>query len=344
MSRDRSSSISRLSSRSRTPVRSNTRDRVPITSPGRQEPSPARPEYTPSDEPVDDKGAQAHEFQPSVNMENDEWASWSWQSSMRWKEECKAELKKEDAWGPSSWKLSVPAREEQPSPRGQAVRRLHGDPRLPTEEQMERARKSLEKDRAVWENNRKKYREEVVITKVKLYTIGIMEKRVKADKWDLKKYCDGRCDCLVDATVFTNKYSWLGRGSCSGEHPAIMREILKDEDNMNATLLNAADYLSEQIQLREMHNRHDPIHFVVYCEEGKHMSRALARMLHFIFSCLDVVWVDEPIHLSSGDCGRSDCPHGCTFRGGRDSEEKTKLLEWAYRRFIYLLSPIQGTS
>ena len=107
---------------------------------------------------------------------------------MRWKEECKAELKKEDAWGPSSWKLSVPAREEQPSPRGQAVRRLQPqlipprDPRLPTEEQMERARKSLEKDRAVWENNRKKYREEVGITKVKLYTIGIMEKRVKADK------------------------------------------------------------------------------------------------------------------------------------------------------------------
>ena len=194
---------------------------------------------------------------------------------------------------------------------------------------------------------KKRYREEVGNTPIRLYTVGLHDKRLDPKrhlKGALKKLCDGPADCFVDATVFKNN-TWLGRGSCTGEHPAIMREILQNEDNMlNETFLNAADYLSEQIQLREMHNRHDPIHFVVYCNWGKHRSRAIARMLHFIFSCLDVVWVDEPIHLSSKDCGRSDCPHGCTFRSGRDSEEKTKLLEWAYRRFIYLLSPIQGTS
>ena len=122
---------------------------------------------------------------------------------------------------------------------------------------------------------------------------------------------------MMDATVFKNKTS-ENVGKFTGEIVAILREMCEDKA-LDEFFILVQDSLWYELPMRKCGIMSGPITIVVYCAWGKHRSKAMARILYYIIYCRDGVTVDQPIQLSSKDCGRINCPHGCCWAGGLDS-------------------------
>ena len=111
----------------------------------------------------------------------------------------------------------------------------------------------------------------------------------------------------------------------------------EDTENFNAVFSSFQDYFWDELEARYWDLKHGPITIAIFSNLGRHRSRAMARLLDYIFFRIGGFTVEDPIHhLSKGDCGWWDCPHGCCHPGGAASREKTDLLDQAYRRYIHL--------
>ena len=149
--------------------------------------------------------------------------------------------------------------------------------------------------------------------------------------WD-----DVDADIVLDATVF-KEATWVDVGKCTGEHVDVLRAICEDTQNLNAFFLSFKDYFWDELEARYMDLKHGPITIAIFSKLGRHRSRAMARLLDYMFFRIGGFTIEDPIHhLSKGDCGWWECPHGCCHPGGAASREKTDLLDQAYRRYIHL--------
>ena len=193
------------------------------------------------------------------------------------------------------------------------------------------------------------YIEELKLTgsiKITLYTCGIEDLYSKNSnvrrvlKWD-DAYADPLImDIAMDATVFKVAPS-VDVGQCTGEHVDVLRAICEDTEKLDKLFLEFQYELWLEFEARDRGIKHGSIGIAIFSYLGRHRSRAMARLLDYILFRIGGFTVEDQIHhLSSGDCGWWDCPHGCCWPGGATSgaasREKIDLLDQAYRRYINL--------
>ena len=219
--------------------------------------------------------------------------------------------------------LAVPVKKKQLSPRGHVVRRLQSATMRPSMYAIGGSGRAYER-----------WREEQRNTRVQLYTCGFHEmgcpKRCVGMAVLLR--CGVRADSEMDCTVFKTR-AQESVGKCTGEHVAILKEMCQHTEQLDACFRLLQDTIFRHFEDPECGSKDGPIGILVSCSDGKHRSRALARLLDYILRRLGGFTVDGPIHLCSTDCGRLNCPHGCCWAGGKDSTEKLALFEWAYHRY-----------
>ena len=179
-------------------------------------------------------------------------------------------------------------------------------------------------------------RQESTDADIKLYTCGYMDMgcHKKYVYKALRKFCDVWPNYVVDASGFKNR-AVDTVGKCTGEHVDILREMCKDKDNLNDTFYGIQNALYHWCNIRCRDGL--PITIVVICPKGKHRSRALARILHYVISKSHDLKVTQPIHLSKGDCRSSACSQGCCLASGKYSVKKSAIFAKAYYRWQKLI-------
>ena len=147
----------------------------------------------------------------------------------------------------------------------------------------------------------------------------------------LRQWYDVKPDSVLDATIFK-----IQEGiEYSGEHVAFLRTMCKDQLAVERFFLSVQHLFREDIEKRLAGNKIGPITIVIFSDLGKHRSRAMARLLHYILYRLPGYTIDSPIHLSSESCGRFECRRPCLVCGRTWSEAALfdKAFQW-YKRLL----------
>ena len=146
-----------------------------------------------------------------------------------------------------------------------------------------------------------------------LYTCGLQELHCpKSCVWEaLRQRYDVSPDSVVDVTIFKKQEGI----EYPGEHVAFLTEMCKDQLAVERFFLSVQHLFREDIEKRLAGNKIGPITIVIFSDLGKHRSRAMARLLHYILDRLPGYTIDSPIHLSSESCGRLECRRPCLVCG-----------------------------